>query len=894
MSMNRKQKVDALLHLANKTHQTERGKLKIFLGSAPGVGKTYAMLNSAHTLKNEGKDIVIGVAVTHGRKDTLALSHLLESIPLKEVQHKGRAFFELGVDQIKKRKPEIVIIDELAHSNLTHARNKKRYLDIEEILDVGIDVYTAVNIQHIASLSYEVAQITQARVNETIPDSFIQSADELVVVDVTPEELIKRLEQGKIYVQEMANRALSRYFQYTNLSILRDYTFRLAANHVGEDIRHYKKLYHNRNIVISSPSVLVCCGYSESTPLLLRRGKQLAQSTGARLLAVFIHKPKKRFSRTALREIRRYKVLANTLGYDIEHISGARLSKSILQYADEHGVSDIIIGKSKRPKWMDILFGSVVYDVIRDNSKKQIHVITTEKKINKIKGRKKWKTRRGKKGIKAIIYASILTFFSGTFIYFLMSFLGLPAQSLSFLLVLMLCAYLYGLRASVASSIIGFVMYMYMYLTPNFYFTIDTFTQIVTFCVFIIVALIISQLTVSSRMSLLALREREKSLSMLYDFSKQLSKINTDKDFREVILSELERYFNYDFVFINASNETFDAASFPQHPNFNQKELIAARWCWQHKSICGATTNTFSALTWYFEPLLIEGRLLGIIAVHLRIKQEKERFLSQYTVIKPMFSQVSQLLLKRFLETEEQKLKTLAEQQKLQKSMLSSVSHDFKTPLASIMGSLSSVIQYKDMFNQKDKEEMLTVAYDESKRLDRYIDNIMQMLKLESQALVLNKKATSTEAFINELEIIAKRRYKSQRFNFAMTKNVMIECDNMLLQQVLLNLIDNAVKFSDNPQKQITVSVNTTETHCVFQVKDEGVGIQKEDLESVFNVFYRIEKKDSYTQGNGLGLAICKGIIEAHNGEISAKSDGANQGAAFNVLLPMNNKLDKS
>ena len=550
---------ESLLHLAKKSYSGDRGKLKIFLGFAPGVGKTYAMLSSALLLQKELQDIVIGIAISHGRPETSLLMENLESVPLRKVIYKDKILYELDIEEIIKRKPDLVIIDELPRNNYPLARNKKRYLDIEEVLSAGIDVYTAINIQHIASLSLEVSQITHSPVSEVVPDSFIQSADELVVVDISPEELIKRLKQGKIYSQENAMRALDAYFKYTNLSILRDYTFRLAANHIGEDIRHYKNLYHNVDLNISAPSVLVCCSYNDATPKLLRRGKQLSKKINAKLLAIFISKPYQHLSHSSFREFRRYKILAHELGYNIEHISGTKLSSSILDYADANNVTDIVIGKTVRSKWKDLLFGSVVYDVIRNSKNKHVHVINNSIQLaskKTVKKNKKVRTEQSYK-LKDIIYSGMITIISGLFIHFSLHMLGLAAQSLSLLLVIMICAYFYNLRASIFSSVIGFILYMYMYLTPKFNFTIGTFSQVLTFFIFIFVVLLISQLTARSRLSLIALKDKETRLSILYNFSKKLAKYNKYKEFSKVIVDTLTLNFKYKFIFIEVTNDDF-------------------------------------------------------------------------------------------------------------------------------------------------------------------------------------------------------------------------------------------------------------------------------------------------------------------------------------------------
>ncbi|WP_162902181.1 sensor histidine kinase [Facilibium subflavum] len=392
-----------------------------------------------------------------------------------------------------------------------------------------------------------------------------------------------------------------------------------------------------------------------------------------------------------------------------------------------------------------------------------------------------------------------------------------------------------------------------------------------------------------SRTSLKSLQKREQTLSMLYDFAKQITHANNSQDFREIFLESLTRYFHYDFVFITANNSEM-GAPFPQHPHFNQKEWVAARWCWQHKSPCGMSTQTFSGVNWYFEPLLIEQRLLGIMAIYIKYPSSIEKFMNEQLILKSMFSQISNLLLKRSLEQEERKLSIVSEQEKLQKSLLSSVSHDLKTPLASIMGTLSSVVNYSDVFAQKDINEMLGIALSESKRLDHYIDKVIQMLKVESGALKLNKQSIAVVDLIQDLKTISQQRYPDWHFVFTTSdKQVCLVADNVLLQQVLLNLIDNAVKFSPKDSR-IEIDFSRQKTHSIIRVCDQGAGIDPDDLQKIFNVFYRIEKKDSYTKGHGLGLAVCKGIIEAHGGQIKAISQGHNQGTCFQITLPLDER----
>lgn len=343
------------------------------------------------------------------------------------------------------------------------------------------------------------------------------------------------------------------------------------------------------------------------------------------------------------------------------------------------------------------------------------------------------------------------------------------------------------------------------------------------------------------------------------------------------------------FVFLSVSDGELDSAAFPQYPNFNQKELAAAKWSFKYKDSCGKGTNTFAGLDWAVEPLVIENRVLGVIAIYLSSETAVERITTDSVILSSMLSHISHILLKRNLEKEEKKSLLLDEQRRLQKSMLSSVSHDLKTPLASIMGALSSIKSYKDSFNPEQQVEMLDLVLTESKRLDSYIDNIIQMLKVDSGKLSLNIQNVNSNFFLTEIQETCARVYNKQKFRFIMPKEPFeIELDPVLFQQVILNLIDNAVKFTCDFEKEIIISLKRKKAaFCLFEVQDKGIGLRESDMEKIFTIFHRIEKRDSYTHGNGLGLAICKGIVTAHNGKIRVYSDGEGKGSVFKITLPL-------
>lgn len=428
----------------------------------------------------------------------------------------------------------------------------------------------------------------------------------------------------------------------------------MAANHVGQDIQQYKKLYKNGAQITSSPYVLVCCGYDDATPTLLRKGKQLASTLNARLVAVFVQKPDS-LTRLSFGVIRRYKALANSLGYNIDHILGDRLSDTISEYAMSIGATDIVLGKSCRPKWKDAIFGSVVYDVIRRNTGIQIHVIAENKKIAKEKPRSKPDTSKLFKKNYIDIFKSVsITIISSLAIFVGLSGLGLMSKTLCFLMVLALCSYRYGWFASIASSIVGMLLYVYVYLMPSFEFHITSLAGLASFMSFVLMELFLSHTILKTKNAFSSLQERENRISVLYRFTKLFNEKNVDKDIRPIFLRALEEYFKCDFVFLNVADGQLESAAFPQHPNFNQKELAAAKY--SYKLGCGKGTNTFSGLNWAIEPLVVENRVLGVLAIYLRSKEAEERVISDSVILGNLLSNISHLLLKRNLEKEEKKI----------------------------------------------------------------------------------------------------------------------------------------------------------------------------------------------------------------------------------------------
>lgn len=709
-----------------------------------------------------------------------------------------------------------------------------------------------------------------------------------MIVDITPEELLTRLKEGKVYLQEMAERAVKRYFTLNNLIALREMSFRRLALHLGQDIQTYKKALNIQKSWAVGKTVMVCLSHKPITYELLMQGEKLAKQNMARKVAVYVVRPKKIRDKNEKRQVKMFRQIAHTLGYEVHRLTAVNMAKALAFFAKNHNVSDILIGKSKRAKLIERLFGSVVYDLLSYTDGINVQIIADEKKRRKKKIKQKIIENQSKKDIFLEYIKSAMIVLFATFVAISSEqVFGSATQAMILLLSVLWCAARYRFYPSIFANILSFICYMYVFTNPKFSFSISSLTQSVAFGAFIVVSLTVSQLTSRLRFSFDELKNREIELSKLYEFSALISKVYSFQEFRKIILDHLTFHFRLPFVILVSDYKLNELdAPFPQNPRFSSKELAAAKWSFLHKTPSGYQTETFAGLNWTFVPMQASDEYVGVMAIFTK---DNEAFLQadQQYLFKMMLTQIAYRLTIYLADLKAQKQKTQEEKAHLQKLLLSSVTHDFKTPLASIMGVISSLKAYGSMFDKKKRLEMLNVAYEESERLNNYIDKVMQLVQVDHQKMQLSFEDVLIDELIKDVIEQMKKYYPKREIIFETQLNkTKVELDPIFIRQVLINLIENAFKYSKE-DTTVKIMLALLYDHVEVCVLDQGKGLPEDALAKVFDLFYRFEKEDYAPEGHGLGLAICKGIIKAHHGIIEAKNRKDEQGCCFRFKLPI-------
>ena len=870
---------DALLRFANKAIDT-KGKLKIFLGAAPGVGKTYAMLAAAQKLLSEKRDVVVGLVETHRRKETEKLLEGLPILPLAQIEYKGKKFPELNVPLILERRPEYIIVDELAHSNIPGSEHNKRYLDVLDLLDAGINVYTTLNIQHIESLNDDIEQVTGVKVREVVPDSIIENADEVVVIDLTPKELLQRLQEGKVYVPDMAKRAIQHFFSLNNIAALRELTFRAAAKRAGQELTNYKQVHGIEEPWHVNERVLVCISASPVTPRLIRMAGRIAKRDDAKLIALYIESPgdSTRTKKNAS-NLNHYKHYAQTQGAEIVTLNAVNKAQAILDYAKSHNVTHIVMGKSTRPGWMDKLFGSIVYEVIRKSQGISVHVVNEMSMVrekedlhdNSVSERVK---------LKPFLYGFLSVAGVGWLIHFLNARFSLASTTMLFLLVIIFVAFRYGLYPSLFAAVFSFLVYLYLYLPPHFTFHVETISQGLTFIVFLIVSIIISQLAGRARGLIESSNRREYMTGALFSFSQSLAAINELKPLIDMIIKAMSNTLELPvaIILLNKDKIKLDQC-YPKELEFEQKDLAGATWCWEHKKPCGKGTETLAGLDWYYYPLHAGEDYVGVLAIKVKSVEAFFNTENQYLFLS-MTSQAAVAMIKMNLELDREAERVSFERNRLQQSLLTSVSQDFRKPLGFILETLKKQAAASEKGNH---DRQLQSANIEAERLNRYVDNLLSLTQLESGALVIHPKLTNIPELFET--ILREMKYLVQQHTIKINpeENLpFLKIDPHLTKQVFVNLIENAVKFSPK-LTTIQIDLYVSGRHFYVDVIDQGKGLKPGDQERVFDLFYREQTEDAENVGFGMGLTICRGILQVQQATIEASSEGLGKGSLFRV-----------
>ncbi|MBR0850570.1 sensor histidine kinase KdpD [Bradyrhizobium diazoefficiens] len=882
---------EALLETARR-EESGSGKLKIFVGAAPGVGKTYEMLQSAHARRKAGIDVVIGFVETHGRAETEALVRGLEVVARKRLDYRGQIVEEMDLDAVIARRPQLALVDELAHSNAAGCRHPKRYLDVEELLSRGIDVYTAVNIQHIESLNDVVAQITHVRVRETVPDSVFDRADAIELIDLTPDDLIQRLKEGKVYVPKQAERALEHYFSPGNLTALRELALRRTAERVDEQL-----LSHMQANAIAGPwaageRILVCVSEDPRAAGLVRYTKRLADRLHAPFTAVSIETRRSLQLSDAERDrLADTLRLAEALGGEALTIPavGRRIADDVINFAQGNNVTQIVIGKSSRSRWFEMTRGSVVHDLVRRAGNISVHVIPGDELADLATSKAAVQTAARPEQFDARPYLKALgiTAVGLAAATLIKPHFGIENVDLVFLTAVVTVAVRYGLWPSLLASLASSLAYNFFFLPPVYTFTITDPTNVAAFFFFMLIALLVSNVAGRVRTQADTAIGRIRTTEQLYAFSRKLTGTGTLDDVLWATAYQTALMLKVRVVLLLPEDGLLTVKSgYPPEDQLDQADLAAANWAWSNDRPAGRGSDTLPGAKRLFLPMRTGRGPIGVIG----IDDDRTGPLltpDQRRLLDALVDQGALAIERVLLVEDMDRVRRTVESERLRSALLTSISHDLKTPLASVLGAASTMRDLAGALSDTEKRDLLATVIDESERLNRFIANLLDMTKLESGAIVPNTALHDLGEIVGSALRRATKILAAHRVELVLAADLpMLQLDAVLFEQVLFNLLDNAAKYAP-PDTTISIRSRREGDQVVLEVTDEGGGIPPGELESVFDKFYRVQKGDHVRPGTGLGLAISRGFIEAMHGTISAANRSDRSGAVLTIRLPV-------
>src|SRR6195256_666839 len=829
---------DALLEAARR-EESRAGHLRIFVGAAPGVGKTYEMLQTARARQKDGYDIVVGVVETHGRKETEALLEGLEVIPRRRIEYKGQWLEEMDLDAIIARRPQIVLVDELAHTNAPGSRHPKRYLDVEELLDHGINVYTTVNIQHIESLNDVVAQITHVRVRETLPDSIFDRADAIELVDLTPDDLIQRLKDGKVYVPAQAERALDHYFSPGNLTALRELALRRTAERVDEQLLSHMQAHAIPGPWAAAERVLVCISEDPRAAGLVRYAKRLSDRLHAPWTALYVETQRS----LQLSEEERDRIadtlrLAQRLDGEATTIPGGlrQIADDVVGFAHQQNVTQIIIGKSARSRWFEIVHGSIVHDLVRRAGNISVHVIAGDDVEGE--GTPKKPVERAEKSepldLRPYLAALLLVGAAAGISMLIKPLFGLENVDLVLLTAVVGIAVRFGLLPSLFASVVASLAYNFFFMPPLYTFTISDPTHLASFAFFIVVAVIVSHVAARSRRAVVTAQGRARAVESLYAFSRKLAGVGPMDDvlwaaaYQTALMLEVRVV-----LLLPEAGSIAVKAGYPPEDTLDEADLAAATWAWQNNRPAGRGSDTLPGAKRLFLPMRTGRGAVGVVG----IDSDKPGPLltpDQRRLLDALIDQSALAIERVNLVVDLESAKRTVETDRLRSARLTSISHDLKTPLASILGAASTLHSLAGGLSAAAQAELLSTIIDESERLNRFIANLLDMTRLEAGAIAPNAALHDIGDIIGSTLRRAAKIMGQHRVDVALADDLpMLEIDAVLFEQVLFNLLDNAAKYGA-PGTAVRIQGWRDGPSIYLQVLDEGSGIPPDDLEHIF------------------------------------------------------------
>ncbi|MCI0455634.1 MAG: sensor histidine kinase KdpD, partial [Gemmataceae bacterium] len=834
MTSKRPDPDELLARVQAEEARARRGKLKVFFGYAAGVGKTYAMLEAARRVRAEGVDVVVGYVEPHGRPETEALLAGLEVLPPRLVPYRGVTLKEFDLDTALARHPQLILVDELAHTNAEGLRHAKRWQDVEELLEEGIDVWTTLNVQHIESLNDVIAQITSVVVRETLPDAVLERADDIELVDLTPEELMERLKEGKVYIPQQAERALLHFFQKANLTALRELSLRQVAQRLSRDVQLARREKATQVPWATSERLLVCVGPSPTSAKLIRTAKRMAAAFGADWSAVAVE-PHGATATTAIarQQVAQHLRLAERLGADTHTLTGDDVAQTILDLARSRNVTKIVIGKTSQPRWKRFLFGTVVDALVDRSGDIDVYVIRGEPDESRPP---RPTERRGTFPWGTYLRTAVVVTLGGLAGWLSHAWQLTEANIVMvFLLGVAYVAARYGRGPAIAASVASVLLFDFFFVPPYLTFTVHDVQYVLTFVVMLIIGLVISTLTARIRDQLGAAQQIEHRTAALFRLTKQLSEVAGPGFLIGIAGQQLREIFDGEVVIYVRSASGSLELRYGQETTVARHETnaVVARWVADHDQAAGAGTDTLPNATAFFVPLVGSQRTVGAVGVR---PKDPERFLDpdQRRLLETCASLIA-LSLERdesVLEAHQAQLRVQAEQ--LRNSLLSSVSHDLRTPLAAIAGASSSLLEAPPDQKAESRRELVQTIVDESRRLGRLVDNLLDMTRLTSGTVVLNKQWHVLEEIVGSALGRLRRELEHHAVRVDIPSDLpLLFLDGVLMEQAFFNLLENAARYTP-AGSQIEILARFEDQRIEIRVADNGPGLPPGSESRVF------------------------------------------------------------
>lgn len=879
MDSNRSAQADALL---GELQRQGGGRLTLFLGAAPGVGKTYAMLSRARELAKQGVDVVVGLVETHGRVETQALLEGLEVLPRIRSEYlpsngPARTLEELDLDALLARKPAVALVDELAHRNVPGSRHERRWQDVVELLDAGIDVYTTVNIQHLESLNDVIHRITGVRVSETVPDLVFDRLRDIKLIDLPPRELIERLQQGKVYMPDQAAHALQSFFSPSNLAALRELAMQTAADRVDSDLREAQTA---RGLPGGSlrRRVLVAIDGRGQSDYLVRMARRVAERRDAPWSVVSVQSGA-HLDDAAQRELDRAFALARRLGGEAELLHGPSIVDALIDHAGRSGVSTIVIGRTRERPFARMFNRTLTQQLLQRAAHLELTIVSTPEA--------RAKSRRSLHDVGALLtrtdagLAFAAAALATATAWLAEHFISLDDLSMVFIVAVVVVASRTRMAAAVLAAGLCFLSYNFFFIEPRFTFFIGARQGVATVFLFLAAALVAGRLASRLRMQVVALRAANAHATALQGLSRQLAVAADAGEVAEAGRRALKQAIGADAL-VQAGDIAPEMAG--QQP-LSEKDRAAADWALKHRQPAGRFTDTLGNAEWWFLPLAGDKAATGLLG--LRFPPGASRFGSeQRRLVEAMADDIAQAMLRTRLVSDLEDARVTGETERLRSALLSSVSHDLRSPLAAIVGAAETLDTYGRGMGEDDRHSLLDTVRLEGERLDRYIQNLLDMTRLGHGGLTLNRDWIGVDELIGSATTRLQRYQSDVRFDITLAKGLApLWVHPALVEQAIFNVIENAAKFSPVGEA-IAIDARDIDGVLRIDVADRGPGIPEDERKRIFDMFFSVERGDRGRQGTGLGLAITQGMIGAHGGSVVALPGYDGRGTTIRIMLP--------